>query len=262
MRSKITLRFNDLKKYCEKENFSGWDPFDGLNSKLFKATPLKHWDFARLAWIQGFKRSPINFRKLLMVPKQQNAKGIGLFLNGYCNIYALAEKGDVRFGTKEEILKRITELADVLLDMQNRDYSGACWGYNFDWQSRRLFLFPKNTPTVVATTFVASALFEAYEITQDKRYLETALSSANFILNDLNRTNIDDGFILSYSPFPGNSNVYNASLLGAKTLSYCYKYTGNIEYKEYAGIIIRTACKGQAKDGSLGVWFVTNTRLD
>lgn len=242
--------FLSLKSYCEAENFAGWDPYDGLNSKIFKATPFKHWDLARLAWIQGFKRSPINFRKLLLVPKQHNAKGIGLFLNGYCNLYKLAVNGNTTFGTKEQIRKQIIELADLLLQMKNKDYSGACWGYNFDWQARRLFLFPSETPTVVATTFVASALFEAFEVTKDQRYLDTALSSANFILNDLHRTESKDGFILSYSPLPGNNTVYNASLLGAKTLSYCYHYTQKEEYKTVACQIINGACKGQADDGS------------
>lgn len=240
----------DLKFYCESENFKGWDPYDGLNSKIFQSTPLKHWDIARLAWIQGFKRSPINFRKLLLVPKEHNAKGIGLFLNGYCNLYKLEKQGDTRFGTKAELLERITELADLLLAMQNKDYSGACWGYNFDWQARRLFLFPAHTPTVVATTFCASALFEAYEITQNGSYLKTALSSAVFILKDLNRSECDGGFILSYSPLKGNDTVYNASLLGAKLLSYCYHYTGNDEYKNMAKQIVNAACEGQAEDGS------------
>ena len=27
--------FNILKLFCENENFKGYDPFDGLNSKLF-----------------------------------------------------------------------------------------------------------------------------------------------------------------------------------------------------------------------------------
>ncbi len=248
--STINKSFNRLKIYCEAENFSGWDPYDGLNSKIFKATPLKNWDLARLAWIQGFKRSPINFRKLFFVPKQHNAKGIGLFLNGYCNLYRLAEKGNTKFGTKEQILKQIIELADLLLQMQNNNYSGACWGYNFDWQARRLFLFPAYTPTVVATTFCASALFEAFEITKEKKYLNTALSTSSFILNDLNRTQTENGFILSYSPLKGNDTVYNASLLGAKTLSYCYHYTGNEEYKSMACQIIKAACSGQEADGS------------
>ena len=100
MKSKIESSFLKLKSYCEAENFAGWDPYDGLNSKIFNALPLKHWDLARLAWIQGFKRSPINFRKLLLVPKEHNAKGIGLFLSGYCNLYDLALEGKLTLEPK------------------------------------------------------------------------------------------------------------------------------------------------------------------
>ncbi|WP_417199525.1 delta-aminolevulinic acid dehydratase [Bizionia sp.] len=250
MQSKITKSFNFLKSYCEAENFAGWDPYDGLNSKLFKATPLKHWDLARLAWIQGFKRSPINFRKLLLVPKQHNAKGIGLFLNGYCNLYILAEKGDTRFGAKDAIYSRIEELADLLLEMQNKDYSGACWGYNFDWQARRLFLFPAHTPTVVATSFCVTALLSAYEITKNKNYLNTALSAGNFILKDLNRTDYKSGFLFSYSPLNGNNTVFNASLLGAKVLSQLYSYNQNELYKQTATSAIKAGVESQNNDGS------------
>lgn len=246
----IKESFKKLKAYCESENFKGWDPYDGLNSKIFNSTGFQNWDLARLAWIQGFKRSPINFRKLLAVPKEYNAKGIGLFLSGYCNLYKIAEKGNESFGTKKEILNKISYLADLLLELQNQNYSGSCWGYNFDWQARRLFLFPKNTPTVVATTFCASALFDAYEITKEKKYLETALSSANFIVHDLNRTKHNNGILFSYSPLNGNNTVYNASLLGAKLLSKCFIYTGNEQYKELARLSVLAACEGQNEDGS------------
>lgn len=242
--------FIKLKTYCESQNYKGWDPYDGLNSKIFNALPFKHWDLARLAWIQGFKRSPINFRKIFFVPKQYNAKGIGLFLSGYCNLYTLAEKGNSSFGNKEEFLKKIIFLADLLLELQNKNYSGACWGYNFDWQARRLFLFPKNTPTVVATTFCASALFEAYEITKNKIYLDAALSSANFVLNDLKRTPHFKGFLFSYSPLDGNNTVYNASLMGAKLLSKCYQYNKDSNLKQTARLAILAACGGQQKEGS------------
>jgi rhamnogalacturonyl hydrolase YesR len=243
--------FLQLKKYVEKENFKGWDPYDGLNSKIFQLTPFKKWDIARLAWIQGFKRSPINFRKIFFVPKEYNAKGIALFLNGYCNLMKLSDDVKKKFGTKEEIISKINFLADLLLKLKNENYSGACWGYNFDWQARRLFLFPKNTPTVVATSFCASALFRAYEITKNETYLKTALSSADFILLDLNRTEIDTNkFILSYSPLKGNDTVFNASLLGAKTLSFCYKYTKEEKYKLFASKLIKTVIDKQEADGS------------
>lgn len=242
--------FIRLKNYCEKENYKGWDPYDGLNSKIFDVLPLKKWDLARLAWIQGFKRSPINFRKLLCVPKQYNAKGIGLFLSGYCNLYHIAKKGNPSFGTADQLRSKIIELADLLISLQSKGYSGACWGYNFDWQARRLFLFPKETPTVVATTFCASALFEAYEITKNDFYLKTALSTADFVIKDLSRSEHGTGFLFSYSPLNGNNTVYNASLLGAKLLSLCYKYTAKEEYKNLAKKAIVAACEGQEEDGS------------
>ena len=118
--SKIITSFLQLKSYCEQEQFKGWDPYDGLNSKIFQALPLKKWDLARLAWIQGFKRSPINFRKLLLVPKAYNAKGIALLLTGYCNLYKMADKGNTTFGAKEEILTHISFLGDLILKMQNK----------------------------------------------------------------------------------------------------------------------------------------------
>lgn len=245
--------FLSLKSYCESQHFAGWDPYDGLNSKVFQAMPLKHWDLARLAWIQGFKRSPINFRKLLLVPKEHNAKGIGLFLTGYCNTYnAQAQSGQTTFGTQSELLEKINYLADLLLSMQSKGYSGACWGYNFDWQARRLFLFPKNTPTVVATTFCATALLQAYEITGNKNWLQTALSAAQFVMQDLKRTPKIRGFLFSYSPLEGNNTVYNASLLGSKLLSYCYHYSKDEELKAVARESILACVDAQQPDGS---WY-------
>lgn len=242
--------FRALAHYCEAEDYKGWDPYDGLNSRIFQATCLKRWDVARLVLIQVCKRSPVNLRPLLLVPKQYNAKGIGLFLRGYCNLLRLARKGDGRFGTVEKLQHKINELAELLIDLQSEGYSGACWGYNFDWQARRLFLFPAHTPTVVATTFCASALFEAYECTGEQLYLDTALSSAEFVLKDLNRSEHKGGFMLSYSPLPGNDTVYNASLLGAKLLSYCYHYSRKDEFKVAAKQIVNAACEGQGSDGS------------
>jgi len=250
LKSKIESSFLKLKIYCEKENFAGWDPYDGLNSKVFQALPFKYWDLARLVWIQSFKRSPINFRKLLMIPKDHNAKGIALFLSGYCNIYDLALEGETAFGTKEEILSKINELANLLDELKSTNFSGACWGYNFPWQARRLFLFPKDTPTVVATSFCVEALFKAYDISKNEEYKTLALSAANFVMNDLNRTPHYSGFLFSYSPYKGNNTVYNASLLGAKTLSLCYKYSGEEIYKKTALKAISAACDGQEKDGS------------
>ena len=250
----IYASFDALRSWCEAEQFKGWDPYDGLNSRIFQALPfLRKSALCRLVMIQGFKRCPVNLRRIALVPKEYNAKGIGLFLQGYCNLYkavSVRPELEKNLGSKDEILKHTHKLARLLINLQSKGYSGACWGYNFDWQARRLFLFPKNTPTVVATCFCATALFEAYEITGCAEYLETALSSADFITKDLHRTECNGGFLFSYSPLKGNDTVYNASLLGSRLLSYCYLYTHKEEYKELAEQSVKACCSAQKSDGS------------
>lgn len=243
-----------LVKYCESENFKGWDPYDGLNSRIFQTLPfLKKIPLCRLIVIQGFKRFPFNLRRLAMVPKEFNPKGIGLLLQGYCNLYkAIVANPELvsHLGTAGQIKDKINELAELLISLQSKGYSGACWGYNFDWQARRLFLFPKYTPTVVATNFCAVALIDAYEVTKNQEYLDVALSAAEFVMQDLHRTKCNEGFLFSYSPFPGNDTVFNASLLGSKLLAYCYHYTGKKEYYRAARMSVLACCNEQAEDGS------------
>lgn len=243
--------FIKLRLYCEKENFSGWDPYDGLNSRMFQAIPfLKRSALCRLVMIQGFKRSPVNLRSVALVPKKHNPKGIALFLSGYCNLYHALRKGIKLDISQNDCLDKVHYLAGLLLSLKSKGYSGACWGYNFDWQARRIFLFPKNTPTVVATSFAVSALCEAYEITHEKTYLEEVLSAADFVMNDLHRTECGNGFLFSYSPSPGNDTVFNASLLGSKILSICYHYIKNEEYKLLAAKTTQACCEAQNKDGA------------
>lgn len=232
--------FLKLKTYCEQEEFKGWDPFDGLNSRLFNALPTKNSRLARLAWLQLFKRSPYNLRKITSTPKGHNAKGLGLFLTGYCNLY--------RVNPQDETKQKIQFLIDKLFEHENTDYSGSCWGYNFDWQARAFFQ-PKGTPTVVATTFIGYALLDAYEITQDQRLLDKARSACNFILKDLNRSYEGDNFAFSYSPLD-NTSVFNATLLGCRLLSRVYSFTYEKNLIEEARKGVAYCCNHQKRDGS------------
>lgn len=232
--------FKNLFKYVEDAQFKGWDPYDGLNSKLFQATPLKNWSLARLIWIQLFKLNPYNLREFVGIKKDFNPKGLALFISGYCNLQ-LVNSG-------KDYSSQIIFLTDKLIELQSKGYSGACWGYNFDWQNR-VFYQPRYTPTVVATSFAANALFESYDITDNKKYLEVALSSVNFILKDLNRTQKGNELIFSYSPLD-HSKVYNASLLGARLLARAYSYKNNHEWLKLSQMAVKTIVKKQNIDGS------------
>lgn len=242
--NKVSSSFDKLKAYCESNSFKGYDPYDGLNSKLFRAIPfISKNRLARLVWIQFFKRSPVNFRPLVGIEKEYNSKGLGLFLSGYCNLY--------KSESKQEYLEKIRFLADELMKIESSGYSGYCWGYNFDWQARAFFQ-PKNTPTVVASTYIGYAFLDAYEVTQDDKYLKIARSVCDFILKDLNRSYDANGnFAFSYSPLD-KSVVYNASLLGSKLLSRVYSYTKEEILINEAKKSIEFCCGKQNENGSWG----------
>lgn len=242
MSEKIKKSFAKLIDYCESENFKGYDPYDGLNSKLFDNLPfLKKNSIIRLAWIQFFKRCPINFRYLVGIKKEYNPKGLGLFLSAYCNLY----KADPSF----KYLSKIQVLIDQIITCQSIGYSGVCWGYNFDWQAKAFFQ-PKNTPTVVATTFISNALLDAFEINGEEYLLNMARSACNFIIKDLNRTYDEKGnFAFSYSPLD-KTVVFNASLLGSRLLSRVYGFTQENELLEPARKSVIYCCDYQKNDGS------------
>ena len=71
--------YERLFAYCKAEDFAGYDPFDGLNSRLFQYTPIKHSRLARIAWLQMIKRVAYNLRPILRVEKGVNPKGLALF---------------------------------------------------------------------------------------------------------------------------------------------------------------------------------------
>ncbi|MBN2165693.1 MAG: hypothetical protein JW717_05400 [Marinilabiliaceae bacterium] len=233
--------FYNLEKYCESESFKGWDPYDGLNSKVFISLPFKNSRIMRLIWIQLFKRSPINLRRIFLVPKEYNAKGLGLFLASECKNYSRTKS--------DKYNKRINLFVEELKKLRSNGYSGSCWGYNFDWQAR-VFFQPKETPTVVATSFIANAFLDVYDLFHEQEMLEEARSACNFILRDLNRTYDDDGtFCFSYSPLD-KSQVYNASLLGSKLLARVYSYTREEELIDVACKSVEYCVKAQQSNGA------------
>lgn len=237
-----------LLDYCESQEFKGWDPYDGLNSKVFTIFGFSKIAFFRLAWIQLFKRSPMNLRRPLLVPKGYNPKGIGLFLSAYSKELINIKSDE---DNQADLEVRVNELAELLIELRSEGFSGSCWGYNFDWQARGGLFFPSGTPTVVATTYAAYGLFDAYDATGNTKYLDVALDAVNFVIKDLKRDYREDGtFLFSYSVTKGNNTVYNASLLGSKLLSRAYYYSKDESLVDIARGSVQAVMNAQEEDGS------------
>jgi hypothetical protein len=237
----IVRAHRELWKYCRAQGYAGYDPFDGLNSRLFQSTPFRHSRGARLAWTQFHKRSPINFRSLAGIPRERNAKAIALF--------ALAALADFRRHPTAENEIEARELLDDLIWMSLKGFKGACWGYNFDWQSRSFFV-PRGTPAIVPTAFAARALCEAAEVFSRDEYLPFARTICDFILNNLNRTEeASDEVCFSYSP-RDRTRVFNASLLAGETLAKMGSLLGEQSLIEWAQRAALYVVRRQQADGS------------
>jgi hypothetical protein len=233
--------YDELFSWCRAHDFAGHDPFDALNSRLFQATPLAQSRNARFIWTQLVKRSPTDFRLLAGVPAERNAKGIALF--------ALAQIANYRRLKSTESEHEVHSFLSDLLAMKVEGYSGAAWGYNFDWQSRNFFA-PRGTPTIVPTAFAARALIEAAREFQNDRYLSTARTVCNFILKDLPRTvENETELCFSYAPKTG-TRIFNASLLAAEVLASVGKLTSEHELCESAERATRYVVNNQRQDGS------------
>jgi hypothetical protein len=246
MPSDLQTIYDRLYAYCEAKNFAGPDPFDGLNSRIFQATPLKNSRNARLAWLQAVKRSPVDLRRILSIKKGVNPKSLALF--------ALAELSRFRKSGSEQHAENAKMLIDRLMEARIDGATAGgqptlAFGYNFDWQSR-VFYAPCGTPAIVPTAFAHSALVEAFEVFGDEKYLDGAAAIAKFIMHDLNRpVETDDEVCFSYTPLD-ETIVYNASLLAGECLARVGSITGNDEHLKLAANAARFVVRRQRDDGA------------
>jgi hypothetical protein len=211
----IERSFNQLQNFIEHEEYRGWDLFDGLNSTVFKKSLFYQSELIRLLWIQVFKRSPVNLRSLARVPKDYNAKGLGLFVSGLI------------YSGKLNEAKRIM---DRLLIMTCPGYDGICWGYNFDWQARAFYV-PVGKPNMVTTVFVANAFLDYFDATGDRNALDTGIEACEFILNHLIQFEDKDSLCFAYIPGE-KARVHNASMMGAALLVRICTYSKHSDYLE------------------------------
>jgi len=237
----------EILSYIESADYAGYDPYDALNSPFIGLISSKS-KYLRIAFTQFLRRCPVNLRPLLGVKKGHNPKGIGLFLWGYSKLCALAKE--------PRYLERVDYLLNMLEQIQSRGYSGNCWGYNFDWQSRT-FMRPAWTPTIVNTSFIGHALLDCYELTGRQRALDMAILIKDFILNDLHRTKLDGTFCFSYTPVDTEA-VHNANLLGASILARLTRYCDDDRLTQAALASLDYSMRHQRDDGS---WFYADTSI-
>jgi len=176
----------------------------------------------------------------MLIPKTQNPKANALFLS------ALLKLSKIGVADHASVVRLMIE---SLIALRSRGVPYWCWGYSFPWQTRTVVV-PAGAPNLVCTSFVVSALLDAYEQFQEPMYLSMAVSAAEYVLSELYWTDSSSVAGFSY-PLPSlRVQIHNANFLGAALLCRVYKHTGDEKFLAPALRVVRYSAGRQNADGS------------
>ncbi len=230
-----------LSSWVEKNDYRGYDTFDGLNARFLRPFTFQN-KFLLTVLQQGVRRFPINVRPLVGIRKGYSSKGMGFLARGFLRMHQAT--GDAVWQDKAEYALQ------WLVENQSKGYTGSCWGNHFDYQSRTFYL-PKGVPTVVWTALIGHAFLDAYEHIQKEAYLQVAISACEHIVRDLETFADGESLCISYIPTM-NAQVHNANTLGASLLARTYSLTRNESYRALAQSAMQYTAKYQRPDSS---WY-------
>ena len=196
----VDLVLTSLQNWVEQHDYSGFEPFDILNSPRLRGRWARRWPLA-IALIQAGKRfGGLRLRRLLQVPESKNPKALGLCLSSYCD---LARCGQDTRGVAAYLKSELKRL-------RSPDEAEYCWGYDWDFVSRAGRM-PAFSPNCIATCFCAHALLDLAEVFADAEAWDMAQSAGRFLITRLNRpVDTPEYLCLSYTP-QDQLKVYNAS---------------------------------------------------
>jgi hypothetical protein len=227
-----------MRSWGEARDWSGYDPYDGLNSPaaavLSLGTPL-----GRRLVTQAVKLSPVNLRPLLRIRPERNAKAIALVASAYARLHAATGEDRARVDARR--------LLAWLCEHPAGADGALAWGYHFPVQTR-VFRYGRETPNTIATTFAAHALLDGAELLGDDGCRDAAVATARFLLD---RMVVEDGDRMYFAYLPGERElIHNANALACAALARTGRVCGDSALADAARRALTVTLAAQRPDGS------------
>jgi hypothetical protein len=236
----IETALQAVNGWLGRNQYSGYEPFDGLNSGLRPLTLGSK--LGRQLLVQAVKRSPMNIRPWIGIRPATSTKGMGFLARGYMRWHKL------RF--EPEFRRKAGECLNWLRSNASPGYSGLCWGNHFDYQTRTYYL-PAGQPTVVWSALIGHAFIDSFELSGNPSDLDDAFRICEFILRDLPRFSDEKGTCIGYVAH-ADVRVHNANALAAGMLARVYGHRREKELYDLAASAMSYTTGHQNEDGS---WF-------
>ena len=254
-KNELLAAIQRLDAWVEKNGWSGWDPYDirgaylprkierlpaNLLTKIVKKLVLALLDI-----------HPLYARRLFGIRPEINAKGMGLFLASYCNLFNATKN--------QNYLHKASQCAEWLIDNRNENFQGWGWGYPFDWYSP--IYIPKGIPSSIASATIGDGFYKLYGCTGNDKYLQICKKICDFFMNGLKITYKEgDAICFSYTPLD-NYQVHNTNLIIGEFLTRVGKETGDKHLTEMGFYCGNFALKEQQPEGFLPYWGLSQTDL-
>ncbi|GAB1367305.1 exopolysaccharide biosynthesis protein VpsJ [Candidatus Cloacimonadaceae bacterium] len=236
----------DLDVDFRKNDYNGWDLYDALLSKLFRKGSVLDSRYPRYIWTQVNKRFPINLRRLMLVPKSHNPKGLALILRAYCEWYRLTGE--------QQYLDQARQVARFLLQSRSKAIN-YCWGNNFPYQSRGDY-YDAYCPNGITTSFAINAIIDLYLISRDSELLPVIESVRAYIIDELLLHNKDGMAVFKYYE-QDDYITYNATAKITESLAKIYSVTKDEALPEIIQNSYRFILSKQNPDGS---WYYDESK--
>ena len=153
----------------------------------------------------------------------------------------------------EQYYLRAVHFLKVLKESRCPSYAQYCWGYPFNWETRRGTM-REGTPLITTVPYVYEAFLQVYQIDGRQEWLDIMRSIAEHVFHDYNDfVTSATGSSCSYNPEPGepggiiNASAYRAFLLTRAGLDFSQQ-----QYLKVAERNLNFVLESQNTDGS---WY-------
>jgi hypothetical protein len=207
-------------RYARERDYTGWDYADGMSSRLLRGLPFDN-TWVNLVVQETIKRAPVNIRPLFLVEQRRNYQGAALFTMANLTAHRFGVPNESEGSSGIDYEAEARALAEWLVAERTPGYAGFCGA-----SRHKIQYFDKkglpSWPDMVSTAYAVRALLTAHDAgldTGETDYAEVVRSVADFIYEDLEYEEIEEGARMQYVPtWSSDHYTLNAVALGGVTL--------------------------------------------
>lgn len=151
----------------------------------------------------------------------------------------------------KQYYERAVHFLEVLKETRAPGYKHYCWGYPFNWETKRGTL-AHDTPFITTVPYVYEAFREVYQIDHKQEWLEIMQSIAQHAVEDYTDVELSPTVATcKYNPGPDDSSgVINASAYRAFLLTQASVDFSDENYRKIADRNLNFVLQSQNEDGS------------